>query len=431
MSILDIVAKISGEISEKSESLSIVCQLDTQEKYDAYLALKSFKDNYVENISAYLREEHIEPEEVSTDWVVINLKKQYISGALIYFFKHNAKSLFIEKDVRIEKLFIADLSTEESFATYGLEVLPMYENAIETKSVHRQNEFAHITTVKYVRDFSSGSELTNTIGSWIYSDLPSKRNELFDEWQLQSCRRILGAICNNLIPTGGGFEYVFNSPVEYKFTSSQIELSLFDALQEIAKWVFLSGTDIEARHLIMSNEIARYGIANAQVNEKLVRSIEAAKKAYEAYLHSTTKETLKVLVELRKGVIEEAQKYTQKTQELISGLWKELVISALPFSVKALDKNFSYLPNLFIFAGCVIFASIGLQIWLNYGYFNENKRSRAKWVSIISNCLSDEETKEIIDRPLAGLENQYLVTSLLVIIFGIFIVFSLFYMSHR
>ncbi|MFX8782203.1 hypothetical protein ABTM76_20280, partial [Acinetobacter baumannii] len=51
-------------------------------------------------------------------------------------------------------------------------------------------------------------------------------------------------------------------------------------LTEAATWVFLSGTDIEARHLIFSGELARASRPQQDLATTLDQALEAAKAAY-------------------------------------------------------------------------------------------------------------------------------------------------------
>lgn len=115
---------------------------------------------------------------------------------------------------------------------------------------------------------------------------------------------------------------------------SQLQL-----LTEAVTWVYLSGFDIEARHRLFSGELARGDRPGQSFADSLARGLDSAKIAYEAHVHSASRETLKALADLRKTVIEEAQEagiepsvgsvgdsYDNALAETINGLYKAELI---------------------------------------------------------------------------------------------------------
>ena len=182
-----------------------------------------------------------------------------------------------------------------------------------------------------------------------------------------------------------------------------------------ASWVFTSGQDIEARHLIFASELARAYRETAPLPEVFSHALDSAKATYEAHVQSSSRETLKALSELRKSVIDEAQKITQRTQDLTSGLWRDVAVSAAPFVLKILGDA-TKAPNPMVTAGfyfaAAIFIGISftLQTQINKSYLNNQRAARARWFETLYNYISSDERERIADGPIRAAEQSYETT---------------------
>lgn len=176
------------------------------------------------------------------------------------------------------------------------------------------------------------------------------------------------------------------TPPIYRIKADDLALpSARSHLTEAAHWVFLSGTDIEARHLLFSGELARASRPQQDLATTLEQALEAAKAAYEAHVQSSSRETLKALADLRKTVIDETQKVAQRAQDLAATLWRDLAVSAAPFILKILGEA-TKAPNPLISSLFYFFAAlfIGLSFWLqwriNAAFFASQTSSRRSWL---------------------------------------------------
>jgi hypothetical protein len=189
-------------------------------------------------------------------------------------------------------------------------------------------------------------------------------------------------------------------------------VAAFDPLSQAATWVFLCGLDVEARHIIFASELARANRIDQTFTETVTRALDSAKATYEAHVQSSSRETLKALGELRKTVIEETQKVTQKTQDLTVALWRDLAVTAAPFVLKALgDAGRVTSPTIatgFYFgAAAFITLSFVLQWRINGAYFKSQTDTRAAWLQTLYNYISPRERNEIADTPIVDAMKNY------------------------
>jgi hypothetical protein len=209
-------------------------------------------------------------------------------------------------------------------------------------------------------------------------------------------------------------------PPKAQFRADDPKLAAaYDQLIACASWVFTSGQDIEARHLIFASELARAYRPIAPLTEVLGHALDSAKATYEAHVQSSSRETLKALGELRKSVIDEAQKVTQRTQDLTSGLWRDVAISAAPFVLKILGDatkaaNAEVTAGFYFAAAIFLLTSFILQTQINKSYLNNQRAARARWFDTLYNYISSEEREKIADGPIRSAERSYETTKYII-----------------
>ncbi|RYF13192.1 MAG: hypothetical protein EOO77_15980 [Oxalobacteraceae bacterium] len=198
--------------------------------------------------------------------------------------------------------------------------------------------------------------------------------------------------------------------------------ALTDAWEQLtacAEWVFLTGSDIEVRHLIFAVELARANRPDLALPAISAQALEAARATYEAHVQSASRETLKALADLRKTVIDETQKVTQRAQDLTSGLWRDVAVSAAPFVIKVLgDASKTTKPGIaagFYFAAAIFIAvSFGLQVRINKTFLDNQRKARAKWFQTLYGYISANERRDIAEEPIEKAVASYNETQFLV-----------------
>ena len=138
-------------------------------------------------------------------------------------------------------------------------------------------------------------------------------------------------------------------------------------------------------------------------------------------------ETLKALGELRKTVIDETQRVTQKTQDLTAALWRDLAVAAAPFVMKVLGDAGSITSptiagGLYFGSAAFITLSFVLQWQINRAYFEIQTDSRAAWLHTLYNYVSPQERNEIADTPIEEAMKNYRETRAILLLIYVLLV---------
>ncbi|SRR5579883_109183 len=425
-----------GEADERADSLVLTGFFADAKKQADWLALSVASKDTSMKIQVYNSDlgGDLTPDDTysPTRRIVIIVKKQVIQGVTCYFFQHQLIGYF-QSDAIEPSLLVADLDANGAFETHGL-IVSGWDISL---SIPSRQRIAHIDPSPYVRDFVPTREVTSNLAPWIVEKHPTKESVAFASWKKVASRRLLGSLVSSVWLENEVIWLQANGPPIYRMLAADEDIErAFGKLTETAKWVFLSGQDIEARHIIFSSELARAARPDQSFPETMARAFDAAKVTYDAHVQSSSRETLKTLSDLRKTVIEETQKVTQKAQDLSAGLWRDLAVSAAPFILKILGdtskiSNPAIAAGFYFAAALFIAVSFILQWRINASFFKSQKSSRTAWMHILYNYISAREKEEIAETPIDNVMGNYKETRtillvLYIILFSTLIGFGLF-----
>lgn len=346
----------------------------------------------------------------STREVVITLGKPSAEACAFFVFQSGIPQYLAQRRV-LPRLAIADFNSSQAFRARGLEVVwwdlaqPIPPPELVVNS---------IDPTRYVRDFVPDREIVSDLSPWILEGTPAALSSAYEAWERVAARRLLGGLVSRAwLEDGQVWLQAAATPPIYRIKADDLALpSARSHLTEAAHWVFLSGTDIEARHLLFSGELARASRPQQDLATTLEQALEAAKAAYEAHVQSSSRETLKALADLRKTVIDETQKVAQRAQDLAATLWRDLAVSAAPFILKILGEA-TKAPNPLISSLFYFFAAlfIGLSFWLqwriNAAFFASQTSSRRSWLQSLYSYISVREREEIAETPIEQAMKNY------------------------
>ncbi len=352
--------------------------------------------------------------------VVINLGKPAIDGHALFLFQW-AIAPYLGRRSVLARLAIADLTPAQGFRARGLEVVPWnFANPFAPPGA----SLGPIDPTSYVRDFVPDREVVTDLNPWILLTPPAAASQAFGAWAAVAARRLAGGLVSSAWLEDGHVWLQAAGPPIYRIRADDAVLAAARSrLTEAANWVFLSGLDIEARHLLYSGELARASRPNQDLLVTLDRTLEAAKAAYEAHVQSSSRETLKTLADLRKTVIDETQKVAQRAQDLTATLWRDLAVSATPFALKILgDAGKAPSPTItatFYFAAALFIGlSFILQWRINQSFFAGQTASRQRWMQTLYSYISAREREEIAEAPIQqAMENYRETRNVLILVY--------------
>lgn len=254
-------------------------------------------------------------------------------------------------------------------------------------------------------DFTRVRLVPEDLRPWLQRGGPKKSSTAYEAWKRLSGPRLLAALANRVSETDAGIAYHFSGPPSCIITPSPTQLhTIFDRMMAGAVWVFTEGRDTDTRHLLLANELAR-SHRKSSFDDIGDGSLDSAKGAYAAYVKSSSRETLKALAELRKTVSDEAQKASQKAQDLASSLWKDAALAAVPFGLKLLPDAAKvgnrYLAGAMAIAAILLVASsYGTQLFINHKFFKNQQDARRIWKQALNTVLTPAEIEEFSEKPI-------------------------------
>ena len=355
--------------------------------------------------------------------ITITIKKPSTEGHSCFFMQDQLGRYLQEVTIQ-PGLSVADLDPRSAFVTRGLTV-----NVWEvTAPLEPRATGTRLDPTPYVRDFVPSREVPADLSPWILLTPPAAPSAAFLLWKRIACRRLLASLASSAWLEDDTVWLQSSGPPLYRIRGDDPTIqSAFEPLTQAATWVFFSGLDIEARHIIFANELARGSRLNESFSETVTRALDSAKATYEAHVQSSSRETIRALGELRKTVIDETQKVTQKTQDFAASLWRDLAVTAAPFAMKVLGdagKETSATIAAGFYFGAAVFVTLSfvLQWRINEAYFASQTHSRGAWLQTLYSYISPRERDEIADTPIIEAMNSYRETrKVLILVYACFV----------
>lgn len=218
--------------------------------------------------------------------VVITLEKPAASGCAFFIFQSGIPAYLTQRAV-LPRLAIAEFNSTQSFRSRGLEVVSWDL----TQSIRPPESLPEpIDPTRYVRDFVPDREVATDLNPWILLAAPAVSSPVYQAWEVVAARRLLGGLVSRAwLEDGNVWLQAAATPPIYRIRADDPGLPVARSwLTEAANWVFLSGTDIEARHLLFAGELARASRPQQDIATNLEQALEAAKAAYEAHVQSSS-----------------------------------------------------------------------------------------------------------------------------------------------
>jgi len=347
--------------------------------------------------------------------VLVTIVKPAVAGVAPFLFAASAAA-FLETQAASGQVLSAELESRASFQARGLNVRSWDLEA----DIASPPLAIPINPRKLVKDYVPDREIVEDLSPWLIATPPAVESPEFAAWRAQAARRLLGALASSASLDDGAIWLQASGPPLLRVRADDATLpAAWEQLTACAEWVFLTGSDVEVRHLIFAVELARASRPDMALPTVATHALEAAKATYEAHVQSASRETLKALADLRKTVIDETQKVTQRAQDLTSGLWRDVAVSAAPFVIKVLgDATKTSKPavgaGFYFAAAAFIVISYSLQIRINATFLNNQKKARTRWFETLYGYISATERRDIAEEPIEKAVGSYRETRLLV-----------------
>jgi len=419
-----------GPFEETFDTTIIIALLDDSVIFNAWLGLVAFPPDYISSVTITETDSDVQPDEGTppTNGMSyrITIAKQAVPNELRLllnpFTVGWADSLHDVDNVRV-----AEMASDATFTTC--------RSRFQTWTLDPPAAFAAVEPLRDPRisaqDFTQANVVVADIRPWLVTGAPHATGPTYGAWRALASRRLIAALSDRVSLEGGKILYYFGGPPSCQFSLDDAQAdALFDRLTAGATWVFVEGhRDTDTRHLLLANEWAR-----TFRKEKLLEvgdgALDSAKGAYSAYVKAGSKETLKAIADLRKAVVDETQKVSQRAQDLAGAMWKDLAVASAPFVTKILADS-AKISNLDVAGGMALVAaaflvfSFFMMVSINRRYFARQDEGRKVWSATLSTVLTPSEIEEYSAKPIQRSIEDYKAARLRVGIFYIALVIIL------
>ncbi|MDK4718966.1 MULTISPECIES: hypothetical protein [Rhizobium] len=412
--ILDLIARTqpTKPVEEHAELIIVRAKLDDAALRTEWLALRASIPAFLESVTIRRDGTDIALDDgdvpAPSTVFAITLNKVSQKAVLRLFYGKSLIGLSRALDSSLV-VCVAELTADQAFTSYGARFQPWTQQP--PAPFERMPELPNPRSISH--DASNAGLVPADIRPWLLQHHPAQSSQTFEAWRSLAAPRLMAALSDQVYGAAPNVIYQFSGPPSRKVGLSLLELlAIFDRLNEGVFWAFAGGErDTETRHVLLAAEWAR-SYRQGNLAEFGDGSLESAKAAYAAYVKAGSKETLKALADLRKTVVDEAQKATQRAQDMTGALWKDLAVATTPFVIKILSDAAktpnTWIAGLFaIGAAAFLILSFRVQTFINAGYFSGQDRARAIWALRLNQVLSAAEIEEFSETPIRNSVSDY------------------------
>lgn len=316
------------------------------------------------------------------------------------------------------KKCIRVLGEDNPFSTYSLAV-----QKFETSDVVADALYTPEQPWKLVRDLTR--ELTpQNISPWLLETAPIKEGPAFAVWKEVAKEKLVFCLPSEIRHENELSQVVFRGGRSIPIAvDSAIDWSVvsYDIVHQACSWIYANSRESETRFHLLNNHIATSWVGESgwpsSLNSILPNSLAGAKEAFAFHLQDQSKEAVKSLGELRKGLQEEVNKTQLATRDLISSIWRDFAVAGLILALKAPVSPVVVMESAMkvLYFGVSILLSISLvvgtiSVW-RFNYLADV--SRKDWRNKLYNFMSDEDWRKMVERPILSGRFVYWVSWLI------------------
>ena len=261
-----------------------------------------------------------------------------------------------------------------------------------------------------VREYGNERLAPASVESWVLREPVWLNDEpVFAHWAAlaaQACLRALGDEIQE-----GPVRTVFKGPprgvATDVATGTGVSKALFLALQACAKWVYETPTETEMRHPLLSAEIARFSSADGVilvVPAVFKNALEGARLAYQLGMSRLSSDTLKMLTDLRKSVLDETTKVADGTRQLIASVATTLSVGVGLVAAKVGTNADGRIVGAIAVITAVYVVAI---VWSGFRSLRLQDEIRVQWKPRTYGFISHESYAVLVDEPATKAAASY------------------------
>lgn len=335
-----------------------------------------------------------------------------------HIFTEEGWKIFLYNDKLLSKVKNIYLAfTSHSFETFAYTVSP-WEKEPTNQGQHPETFYTPSLTKGIIKHYSSEFTPPEKVSSWILKVQIEIDNNAFSIWKNTSCKELLKSLTNELYVSDVKMIGLSGKPPRKMAFGNEANCIIsFPMIQNVAKWVYLEGEEVELKHTFLTNELGREWPDDTTfcngIFSKLTPAFESARLLYKAHIRASSKDTIKALGDLRKNLADDTQKIVQQSRDLTSSMWKDVALTISAIIIKyTLDAAKSpAIPRVyaFIFFAIAIYivVSHSINLFINHKFLKLLENNRVAWRKKLYGFLDNNDYNELALKPISDSYNDY------------------------
>jgi hypothetical protein len=272
-----------------------------------------------------------------------------------------------------------------------------------------------------VREYRDRRRVPADIRNWLLrkeQEVPKFTDLLFAAWVEASIRNLLLSLPDEI--DAETEELKFKGPPRLGLSLPTVTTDAFPdlgqiaflELQEAMAWVFESEREAEMRHTLLATELAQSGCSDGEsiacIRCHIGPALQGAKIAYQMSLSDLSRDTLKILGELRKAVTEETAKVTDSNRQTITA-----IASALTVGIGLIAAKIATNVNPVVLGAimAVVTGYVVMVVLSGVQFILLQKRLRADWRPRLYRFLEADDYTRMVSKPIGAAETAFWSTA--------------------
>lgn len=273
---------------------------------------------------------------------------------------------------------------------------------------------------KTVRDLTQGYT-PSSLDPWLLITEPAAESDAYNVWKNVAVEKL--AFClpteirredesTHVVFRGGrSLPIIVDDPIDWANTS-------FTTLHETCQWIYSTPRESETKFQLLNNHIAINWNNGATwpsgLAPLLKNSLSGAREAFSFHLQDQSKEAVKSLGDLRKGLQEEVNKTQTATRDLVAALWRDFAVAGVILALRTpmITTGIANTAMTVLYFGVSVLFILSIAIstlsTLRFNCLGDS--SREGWRKKLYSFMSTDDWDRLVEKPISAGRTVYWFT---------------------
>ncbi|MCI8208126.1 hypothetical protein AUC61_01140 [Pseudomonas sp. S25] len=270
---------------------------------------------------------------------------------------------------------------------------------------------------KTVRDLTQ-AYAPSSLEPWLLLTEPVAESETFKTWKNVAVEKLAFCLPTEIRREDGGTHVVFRGgrslPITVEEPINWTDVD-FITMHETCQWIYSTPRESETKFQLFNNHIAINWNNDATwpsgLKPLLRNSLSGAKEAFAFHLQDQSKEAVKSLGDLRKGLQEEVNKTQTATRDLISALWRDFAVAGIVLALRTpmvkTGVETTAMTVLYLGVSALLIFSILINTLSNLRFNSLGDSSREGWRKKLYSFMSADDWHRLVEKPISAGRTVY------------------------